>query len=119
MLGSAGYAAGLQQRPRQRHSARLQRRRRDLRADRQDHRTSGMIDDAEEVVADVIEHVVEETHDALNGIRAKFGFLGLVVGLATGAAGGYFLAQRRLQTKYSTLADNEIAEMREHYQAKG
>jgi hypothetical protein len=44
--------------------------------------------------------------------------LGLVVGLAAGATGGYFFAKRRLETKYNQIAADEIAEMREHYQSK-
>ena len=48
--------------------------------------------------------------------RNRIGFYAL--GMGVGAVTGYFIAKRRLQTKYAKIADDEIAEMREHYQAK-
>lgn len=43
---------------------------------------------------------------------------GVVIGIGLGAAGGYFFARRRLETKYNQIAEEAIAEMREHYQNK-
>jgi hypothetical protein len=48
--------------------------------------------------------------------RNRVGFY--VLGLGVGAITGYFIAKHRLETKYSKIADEEIAEMREHYREK-
>lgn len=48
----------------------------------------------------------------------RFGLGGFVIGAGLGAAGGYFFARKRLETKYNQISEDEIAEMREHYQAK-
>jgi hypothetical protein len=52
--------------------------------------------------------------------RSYSGFIvgGVIVGVGLGAAGGYFFARRRLETKYNQIAEEAIAEMREHYQNK-
>lgn len=46
------------------------------------------------------------------------GFLVGLSGLLIGAAGGYFFCQRKMETKYNQIVEDEIAEMREHYQNK-
>ena len=48
--------------------------------------------------------------------RNRIGFYAL--GMGVGAVTGYFIAKRHMETKYSKIADEEIEEMREHYQAK-
>lgn len=52
------------------------------------------------------------------GLKPFHIFGGIAFGLAAGAAGGYFIAQRLLETKYNKIAETEIAEMREHYKNK-
>jgi len=53
------------------------------------------------------------------GPRIGLAIGGLIIGAATGAVGGYFFARKRLETKYNAIAEEQIAEMREHYRAKG
>ena len=40
------------------------------------------------------------------------------VGIGLGSALGYFIARRRLETKYNKITEDEIAEMRQHYRDK-
>ena len=77
-----------------------------------------------EKVADEIDDVafhVEEVAEAtrsLTGREVGFFLVGAGVGIAIGFTVGYKVAEKRLQTKYSKLAEEEISEMREHYQQK-
>lgn len=48
----------------------------------------------------------------------RVGFLSGLSGLTIGSAVSYFLTRRLLETKYNQIAEEEIAEMREHYQNK-
>lgn len=66
------------------------------------------------------EQAVEARHafEALQASLTKNRIGFYVLGLGIGAVSGYFLAKRRLQTKYSKIADQEIEEMREHYREK-
>jgi hypothetical protein len=79
---------------------------------------------ATEVVAEAAEEVAEQATQVADISRGLSGrdlglvFGGLVVGAGLGGAFGYFWAKRQMQTKYSELAAEEIAEMREHYNAK-
>jgi hypothetical protein len=77
-----------------------------------------------EQAADQIEDVavkVEEVADAtrrLTGREFGFFFAGVGVGVAAGFAAGYYIAEHRLKTKYSKLANDEISKIREHYYQK-
>lgn len=77
-----------------------------------------------EKVADEIDDVafhVEEVAEAtrtLTGREVGFFLVGAGVGIAIGFTVGYKVAEKRLKTKYSKLAEEEISEMREHYQQK-
>jgi len=77
-----------------------------------------------EEAADQIEDVavkIEEVADAtrrLTGREFGFFFAGIGVGVAAGFAAGYFIAEHRLKTKYSKLANDEISNIREHYYKK-
>jgi hypothetical protein len=77
-----------------------------------------------EKVADEIEEVayrVEEVAEAtrrLTGREVGFFIAGAGIGVAIGFTVGFRIAEKRLQTKYSKLAEDEISEMREHYQKK-
>lgn len=81
-------------------------------------------DTATEIVADVAEEVSD---GALHVADVSRGLSGRSLGLAAGAfcvgagiSGGlaYIFTKRRLETKYARIADEDIAEMRKHYQAK-
>ena len=79
-------------------------------------------DEAEDILENIqppltledIDEKAEKVAQALT--RNRIGFY--VLGMGVGAITGYFVARRLLETKYSKIADNEIAEMREHFQAK-
>jgi len=76
---------------------------------------------ATEVIADVIEdqaEVVGEFVRNLSRIKVRYTLLGLAAGAAAGAFAGYKLAYARAETKFSQMADDEVASMREHYQEK-
>jgi hypothetical protein len=58
--------------------------------------------------------------DGVTGGRGLGLALGaLLLGAGIGGGLGYIFTKRRLKTKYEELVDAEIAEMREHYLAKG
>lgn len=65
-----------------------------------------------------LEDIDEKTRQLAQVLtKNRIGFYAL--GMGVGALTGYFVARRMLKTKYSKIADKEIAEMREHYRAKG
>lgn len=76
------------------------------------------------VVADVAEKVGEESIDfaaaarQLSQLKVKYTTIGYVTGAITGAVIASRIAYSRAEAKYSQIADEEIAEAREHYQAK-
>jgi hypothetical protein len=79
---------------------------------------------ATEVVAEVAEEVGDGAYSVADASRGVSGrglslfFGGLIVGGGLGTAGAYFVTRKKLETKYNEIAAAEIAEMREHYQAK-
>lgn len=78
-----------------------------------------MVDEMTEEVVEQITEAAPEFIEAVDGIRTSFVILGVVLAAASGAAAGYFIADRRAKLKYQQIADEEIAEMREHYYEKG
>lgn len=70
-----------------------------------------VVEHATEVVADQIEEVAEVTR-RLSG--RELGFFG--AGIGVGFAVGYFVLNKRLETKYEKISEEEIFKMREHYQ---
>lgn len=76
---------------------------------------SDTVNAATEVVADVAEEVTSQSTSS-HSLGLAFG--GFVVGAGLGAVAGYIFAKRKLETKYSEIAAEEIADMREHYAAK-
>jgi hypothetical protein len=78
--------------------------------------------DIADAVANVADAVAEETTQVaeatrrLNARNVGLIFTGLGIGAVGGFAVGYFLMRKRLETKYSKLAADEIDDMREHYQ---
>lgn len=75
---------------------------------------------AAEVVAEVAEDVAEQaaTLAGVTGRDMGLVFFGSCVGLTGGLVIGYLWARKRLETKYSQLAEEEIDGMREHFQSK-
>lgn len=80
--------------------------------------------EAAEIVADVADEVAEQaTHVAevsrgLSGRDLSLIFGGFVVGAGLSGVLTFIFCNRKLETKYSELAAEEIAEMQEHYNAK-
>lgn len=70
-----------------------------------------------EDVAEQAEHV-EKVVRSLNKIKVQFALLGAACGAAAGAFIAFGVAYRKAETKYSKISDDEIAEMRQHYQDK-
>jgi hypothetical protein len=79
--------------------------------------TGELVEEVTGEVADHLEEVAEVTR-RISGRELSFIFSGGVVGLAGGLAVGYFLTKSKLETKYAQIAEEEIAEYREHYRRK-
>ena len=83
------------------------------------------VETAQEVVADIAEEVAEQAIDfaefarQMSKVKIQYGLLGVAIGATAGALAGFVIAYRKAETKYSQIADAEVAEMREHYRAKG
>ena len=81
-------------------------------------------DTATEIVADVAEEVADQAQHVADVSRGASGRgTGLAMGaflIGAGIGGGvaYVFAKRQLELKYAKIADDEIAEMREHYHEK-
>lgn len=79
---------------------------------------------AKEVVAQGADEVAETATDVAEAVRSvpavrlKYAVLGAAGGLVVGGAIGYFLAYKRLETKFDKIANDEIDQMREHFHAK-
>lgn len=76
-------------------------------------------------VVDAADEILEGAVEVAEGVvQMARGFSGLalsgafVAGAGVGGVLGYILCKRSLETKYSQTADEEIAEMRQHYAAK-
>src|SRR4051812_42400504 len=73
--------------------------------------------DAAAVVSEQAEQM-EQFIRGLQRVKLQFGLGGYILGALTGAFVTYKLVQRKTETRWSQVADAEIAEMSEHYQAK-
>lgn len=79
---------------------------------------------SKEVVAQGAEEVAEqatEFADAVRdvpNVRLKWGALGAAGGLVVGAAIGWKIAYKRLETKFEQIAEEEISAMRDHFRAR-
>lgn len=78
-----------------------------------------------EVAADAAEEVAEESTQVAEAMREWNGrdvglgiTFGLGAGIAIGAFGSFFVLSKKLKTKYEQIADEEIANMKAHYDAK-
>lgn len=86
------------------------------------------VDEIAEIAADGVAdgmHVVseealaaEKVVRAFDGIRLAYLGLGLAIGSAVGGLIAFNAAYRKAETKFNKIADEEIAEMREHYNQK-
>lgn len=70
-----------------------------------------------EAVADQAEHFAEAARN-VNALKVQFGLLGVIIGATTASLIAYKVAYAKAETKFSEIADTEIAEMREHYREK-
>lgn len=68
---------------------------------------------------ETVEGVVEELVDEVSTRSPALTIGAFLIGAGVGGGLAFIFTKRKLETKYSQLADDEIAEMREHYQAKG
>lgn len=75
-------------------------------------------DTVADAIVDGADEIAEVVRDA-PGRGLGLAFAALLAGAGIGSGLTYFLANRTLKTKYAEIADSEIEEMREHYQAKG
>jgi hypothetical protein len=82
-----------------------------------DETIQNIVADTAETVADRIDDFAEATR-ALTRAKIQFTTLGYALGALTGAFVAWKVAYKRAETKFSAFADEEIAEMRLHYQAK-
>jgi hypothetical protein len=71
----------------------------------------------EEIIQEAVDTTYELGRQAGRGL-VRVGFLTGFSGLVIGSAVSYFMTRRYLETKYNQIAEDEIAEMREHYRSK-
>jgi hypothetical protein len=85
-----------------------------------DKATEVVVDAAADAAAEVAQHAeqMETLIRSMSRTKLKYGLLGAAFGTAVGATVTFVLVSRRAQTKFSKIADDEIAEMRLHYQEK-
>lgn len=62
--------------------------------------------------------IAEQTIRTLNRTKVSYAVGGWLLGAATGAFFAYKFAYSRAETKYSKISDEEVSEMRRHYQEK-
>jgi hypothetical protein len=62
--------------------------------------------------------IAEQTIRALNRAKISYAVGGWFLGAATGAFFAYKFAYSRAETKFSKISDDEISDMRRHYQEK-
>ena len=78
-----------------------------------------------EAAADVAGDIAQQAEQmetfirSMNKVKVQFGLLGAALGAAGAGMAAFAIAYRKAESKYSKIADEEISEMREHYQAKG
>lgn len=78
----------------------------------------------QDVVADAAAEVaqqaegVEQFVRSMNQVKMQYGLLGFAIGTAVGGVAAFAIAYRRAEMKYSKFSEEEISEMKEHYQEK-
>lgn len=68
--------------------------------------------------AEVVEEITDEVVAGLRMISTRAAIAAASLTALTGAAAGYFIAEKRLREKYNQLAEEEIDSMREHFRAR-
>lgn len=71
-----------------------------------------------EEVTELGEALEEGIAETISGVEKRMLALGVGIGLVGGFIVGGWVAMRRLETKYSQLAESEIDEMREHFRKR-
>jgi hypothetical protein len=62
---------------------------------------------------------VEEVAEVMTqGLSTPAGVILITLGTSAGVAVGYFVAEKRLRTKYERIAEEEISNMRDHFRAR-
>lgn len=56
--------------------------------------------------------------ESMNGMKVKFALLGAAAGAAAGAMAAFAVAYRRAEAKFHEVSDNEIQQMKEHFDAR-
>lgn len=85
---------------------------------------SDITETATEAVAEVAEEVADQAQHVADAVRSltkvkvQFAALGAICGAAASAAATYYITVRKLETKYTEIAEESIDEMRQHYQSK-
>lgn len=77
-----------------------------------------MTDEMTEEVVEQIAEVVPEVVNSMNKVKLQFGLLGAAIGTAAGAVIGFVIAHRKAETKFNQIAEQEIEQMRAHYEEK-
>lgn len=75
-----------------------------------------MAEEVTEAASEVVEKVAEEAVEVVS--RTSAFFVGVAAGTLIGAGVGYLVAKRFLETKYQKFAEEEIAQMRDHFRDK-
>ena len=76
---------------------------------------------AEELAKEGVEQIAEAIPQITEGVQKvskAYVTLTAAVSAAVGGVAGYYIAMKRLETKYNKIAEDEISEMRSHYDAK-
>lgn len=82
------------------------------------------VTDVQNVVANVAEGAAEEATEVAEVVRSltprevKFLWGGIGVGLVCGGVTAGLIVRKRLETKYEKISEDEIYEMRQHFEAK-
>jgi hypothetical protein len=71
-----------------------------------------------EEATDKIDTLVDAAVDQAAKAATRFGVGGFIIGAALSGAVTYFVTRRMLETKYNQIAEEEIADMRQHYRDK-
>lgn len=78
--------------------------------------TEGAFDELAEHAAR--EEAMQRLVESIKGVKIQFAFLGVVAGAAAGGMAAFALAYRKAEAKFAEVAEAEIEEMQQHYDAK-
>lgn len=75
--------------------------------------------DIQDIAPETTEKLAEFADDYLLKVKSKYGLLGFAIGAASAAVATYFITKTVAEKEANARADIEIAEMRDHWKAKG